>query len=53
MNISEEIFFSLPEEEQCEIIKGYLKEFSRNDLLAVKHLIENIDNPCSGKNGPE
>lgn len=40
MDISEETFFTLPPEEQDRLMREYLKEFSKNDLLAIKHLIE-------------
>lgn len=40
MDISEEDFSTLPPEEQDRIVREYLKEFSQNDLLAIKHLIE-------------
>lgn len=38
--ISPEDFSTLPPEEQDRIVREYLKEFSQNDLLAIKHLIE-------------
>lgn len=40
MDISEEIFSALPPEEQDRLMREYLKDFSKNDLLAIKHLIE-------------
>lgn len=40
MYISPEDFSTLPPEEQDRIMREYLKEFSQNDLLAIKHLIE-------------
>lgn len=39
-SISPEEFSALPPEEQDRIMKECLKEFSKNDLLAIKHLIE-------------
>lgn len=41
--ISPEDFSTLPPEEQDRIMWEYLKEFSQNDLLAIKHLIEQTD----------
>ena len=38
--ISPEAFSDLPPAEQDRIMREYLKEFSQNDLLAIKHLIE-------------
>lgn len=40
MDISEETFFSLPPTEQERIMREWLGEFSRNELLAIKHLID-------------
>lgn len=45
MDISPEKFSDLPPEEQDRIIKEYLKEFSKKDLLAIKHLIEKSNRP--------
>lgn len=38
--ISPKDFSALPPEEQDRIMREYLQEFSQNDLLAIKHLIE-------------
>lgn len=38
--IDEETFFSLPPAEQSGLIQEWLGEFSRNELLAIKHLID-------------
>lgn len=40
--ISEETFSTLPPDEQDRIMREYLKEFSQNDLLAIKHLMEQL-----------
>lgn len=36
----EQTFFSLPPAEQDRLMREWLGEFSRNELLAIKHLIE-------------
>lgn len=46
MDISPETFSTLPPEEQDKIIREYIKDFSTDDLLAVKHLIEQINRPA-------
>lgn len=40
MDMSEETFFSIPPAEQDRLMREWLGEFSKNDLLAIKHLIE-------------
>lgn len=40
MDIDPETFSTLPREEQDRIMRKWLQEFSRNELLALKHLME-------------
>lgn len=40
--ISEETLFSILHAEQGRIMREYLKEFSRNELLEIKRLIKRL-----------
>lgn len=40
MDISEETFSTLPPAEQDRLMRELLGEFSRNELLEIKHLID-------------
>ena len=40
MDISEQKFSTIPPAEKDRIMREYLKEFSRNELLEIKRLIE-------------
>lgn len=44
--IDEESFFDLTTSEQDSIMREWLGEFSRNELLAIKHLMEQINRPA-------
>lgn len=45
MDISEETFSSLPPAEQDRIMREWLGEFSRDELLEIKRLIERSSRP--------
>ena len=44
--IDEQTFFSLPPAEQDRIMREWLGEFSGNERLAIKHLMEQINRPA-------
>lgn len=46
MDIDEETFSTLPPAEQDKVMREWLGEFSRNELLVIKHLIEQ-NRPCA------